>query len=133
MICRPAILASPSHVLLIQHFCQQSYLLRDQHFHQYPLSIPLRPVHMGMWCAEHALRCSCPGCENIFLQMRVWQICTTPLLQQHTVNQNLSVFAQTQGECCAQFGRNFTFKFVFANCAPDFSIKNYIWSIKLIY
>ncbi len=54
---------------------------------------------------------------------------TILLLQLHAANQIMSVFAQTQRKCCAKFGRVFTFKFVFANSAPDFSIKNYVRSM----
>ncbi len=54
------------------------------------------------------------------------QTCATFLLQLRTANQMLSVFAQTQREYSAQFGCVLTFKFVFANCGPDFSIKNYV-------
>ncbi len=51
---------------------------------------------------------------------------TVLLLQLYVANQILSVFKQTLREYYVQFGRVFMFKFVFVNCAPDFSVKKYV-------
>ncbi len=61
--------------------------------------------------------------QTYFLKMGLR---TCALLQLYAANQILSVFARKQREYCEQFERVFTFKFVFANCKPDYSIKSYV-------
>ncbi len=39
---------------------------------------------------------------------------------------NFVGFCSNTTEYCVQFGLVFTFKFVFANCAPNFRVKNYV-------
>ncbi len=80
----------------------------------------------------HVLRCSLTSykhifCKCTFVQMGL-QTRTALSLQLHTVNQILSVFSRTQRDCYAQFARVFNFKFVFANCAPDFSIQKIMFT-----
>ncbi len=62
-------------------------------------------------------------CTSVWMGLRTHAVL---LLQLHVANQILSVFARTQREYRAQFWRVFTFKFVFANCSPDFNVKKYV-------
>ncbi len=84
-------------------------------------------------CSVPLVHCACsvPLVHNLWTSFwSIWiglQPRATLLLQVHTANQILPVFEQTQRENCTQFGCDFTFKFVFTNCAPDFIIKNYVY------